>query len=399
VETVAKGVSGAAAVSTGRRLGGLLAGYLALVMGAITLAPFQVRWPIELRPSWIVLDERWASDVLLNLVLFLPLGFILRRIPGGPGGIAARAPLVALVVSASIELAQLFLVGRYATVSDVVANTAGAWLGARLSDLVTRRLGEGYALVSRLLLDLPLMGFVYVLVPLLWLAGLAAGSSADRLWAALPLCCAGGLAMAAVAGSGAAIAAAHDRPVAAVTLGFAAASLVWYLLGAAPALAVSPFGVAIGAVLLLIVASGGRLLWRAAVRRDRRLEPQVVRVLLPLVLVHLAMLTWYGGGDLRLASSGEMARLSILRWLERALGYTALGYLIAEWRGRREETLGRALLVPVLVSVPWCMALGLTLDRAALDPAPALVTSCAAGLGALIYGLSRGHIIALRAPA
>src|SRR5690606_40038322 len=105
--------------------------------------------------------------------------------------------------------AQLFLAGRYPTATDVVANAAGAALGAWLSDRAVRSLGGGESAMQRLLLDVPLVGIPYLLVPILWLDGLAMPGDGAGGWLQLPLAAAGGMALAGAART----AEASDRPV------------------------------------------------------------------------------------------------------------------------------------------------------------------------------------------
>lgn len=377
-------------LQTGRRLGLLLTGYLALVVGAVTLAPFQFGVPDVFHASWMVLESGWLGDLLLNVVLFLPLGFLARRTPGLSQRSRLLVLLAGLALSAAIEGAQLFLAPRYATASDLVANSVGAWCGALLSDAVARRLGEGRALVDRLLLDLPLMGFVYLLVPLMWLDGLATGGSPERLWAMIPLVGSGALALAAVAASGAPAGVGRGQLF---SPGLGIVALSWYLLGAVPALRVAPLSVVAGAALTVVIAVVARPLWRGAVRHDRRLEPQVVRLLLPLVLLYLTALARNGTEPLA-AESGEVARITILRWLERGAGFTLLGYLVAEWRGRREEMLPRTVLAPMIVAGLFFLMLARFADGLG-DVAALAVTLAAAAFGALLYAFQRAHILAL----
>lgn len=393
VSSYLSSISDLLALRTGRRLGLLLTGYLALVVGAITLAPFQFGVPDSFHLSWMVLDSGWVSDLLLNLVLFLPFGFIARRIPGLARGNPLWVLVAGLLLSGAIEGAQLFLEPRYSTASDLMANGVGAWVGALLSDMVGRKLGEGRTLIGRLLLDLPLMGFVYLLIPLMWLDGLATGGSPERLWSIVPLVCCGALALGAVSAIERTAQADLDGQDHVFSAGLEAAALFWYLLGAIPSLRIAPLAVAGGAVLVLVVAFVGRVLWRGAVRHDRRLEPQVVRLLLPLVLLYLTALA-RSGGELYQAESGEIARVTMLRWLERGAGFTLLGYLVAEWRGRREELLPRTTLAPMLLAALLFAILarfrGGPTDFVALG-----VTLAAAAFGALLYAFQRAHILAL----
>ena len=72
--------------------------------------------------------DRGLSDLLLNILLFLPFGAAL-----GYAGVTARRALVyGLLFSAAIEITQLGLPGRSPTLRDIVTNGAGAWLGALL---------------------------------------------------------------------------------------------------------------------------------------------------------------------------------------------------------------------------------------------------------------------------
>lgn len=70
----------------------------------------------------------YPADFTLNLLLFVPLGV-------GLGLIGSRLPvaiLVGFLVSAAIEIAQTRIPGRFSSLSDVISNTMGAWLGAGL---------------------------------------------------------------------------------------------------------------------------------------------------------------------------------------------------------------------------------------------------------------------------
>ncbi len=71
--------------------------------------------------------DRGLADGILNLLFFLPFGFLL----GGRGN-NGRVMAAAFLLSLGIELAQTVLVGRYPTAGDVVFNTLGAGLGSIL---------------------------------------------------------------------------------------------------------------------------------------------------------------------------------------------------------------------------------------------------------------------------
>lgn len=104
---------------------------------AATLGPFDFTVPPP--------GERWAftafaegspqqepAHVLLNTVLFVPLGILLY---GGRRRALALLPILVLVGSAGflisfvVECLQRFLPGRESSLVDVAANTAGALIG------------------------------------------------------------------------------------------------------------------------------------------------------------------------------------------------------------------------------------------------------------------------------
>lgn len=104
----------------------LVAGAVLLAIGVITLTPR----PEALSSSALCLicGRRGTADAVLNLILFAPVGWLVasrvkRR--ALPWALAAGAAL-----SLAIELAQISIPGRDASVGDVVFNAAGALAGA-----------------------------------------------------------------------------------------------------------------------------------------------------------------------------------------------------------------------------------------------------------------------------
>ena len=79
----------------------------------------------------------------------------------------------------AIEFTQLFIPGRYASAIDVITNGVGAWLGGLIFVLLAKSLKEERT--DRLpAMELPLMNLVYLLIPLMWLTGLATGGEVLR---------------------------------------------------------------------------------------------------------------------------------------------------------------------------------------------------------------------------
>ena len=81
--------------------------------------------------SWVLVGSEAAlADVAANVIAFVPLGALLFA-AGAP---MRRAMLLTITLSAVIELGQgLGVPGRYAALSDVIANSAGGALGAWLT--------------------------------------------------------------------------------------------------------------------------------------------------------------------------------------------------------------------------------------------------------------------------
>jgi glycopeptide antibiotics resistance protein len=111
-------------------------------------------WPFELSAERGVLQAKWARltnfgrtgsswpDIFVNFLLFVPLGgmFCMRLLIAGRS-IVVVVPLVALAAfgfSLTIELTQLFVVGRLASWIDLVMNTSGALFGAVLGWFLAR---------------------------------------------------------------------------------------------------------------------------------------------------------------------------------------------------------------------------------------------------------------------
>jgi hypothetical protein len=73
----------------------------------------------------LICGERGLADVLLNVLLFAPLGAALAR--GGGGRF--RPVVIGGLVSLTVELLQIGIAGRDASPGDLVVNTLGAALG------------------------------------------------------------------------------------------------------------------------------------------------------------------------------------------------------------------------------------------------------------------------------
>lgn len=110
-----------------------------LVIGLITLAPFTFE-PGDRRP--LLLFDRYQQDpldFLANVLLFVPLGALLRKSSTGQRTVAACMAAGGLL-SLMAECLQGWLPSRDSSLIDVVANTAGTALGAALTTRYEDRL-------------------------------------------------------------------------------------------------------------------------------------------------------------------------------------------------------------------------------------------------------------------
>jgi hypothetical protein len=313
-------------------------------------------------------------DVLLNVVLFVPLGFLLERSHGGRRSVASVLAL-GVLASLAIEGTQLFLLGRWTTLSDVVANGAGAALGALGSATIRRRIGEGDALMSRLFLDLPLLGLCWLLVPMLWVEALQ-GPLATQ-WS---LAAAGGF---AIAGAGRSNAARQRLPggiLWPVVLGWAAMSML-------PALPRVPFQLVSGVTIAILACLVGDRWWRPAADRERRVEPRALTAIF-VALLPWFVITWMSD-PFNPAHSMHLHE-RILAWLAVGTSFTVVGYAVSEWRGRSSRRWPMSALLPVLLAV--MIAVPLTRGRPVLVVGAAVV----AAFGSLLFQVQRDHVVALR---
>ena len=105
-----------------------------LAIAALTLTPRPGTESIS--ALCLVCGARGAADAALNLLLFAPLGWLAgaarsRRFPrGGAGAPLVWAGAVGALVSLAVEVVQMPIPGRDASLGDLVFNTLGAGVGA-----------------------------------------------------------------------------------------------------------------------------------------------------------------------------------------------------------------------------------------------------------------------------
>ena len=373
--------------TTASRLSAALLGYVTLIILLLTLNPFYVSVPNEAHVALVTT----AGDVLANILLFLPIGFLYRL----TGGKLLSAVMTGAGVSLSIEIIQIVIPARTTSVTDFVCNSLGAAFGALLHDAVAARMTGIAGIVGRLRLETPLMGLIYLWMPLLWVNSLAIGESPDRWPSTVLIGVCGAIVFGELWRQWPGL-----RTIRA--MGYAALSTgIWFLIGSGLALLRSfpLFPVAFG---LAIFSAALTMLPRN--ETDRRFERGTLRRILPFFTLYLLLTVfwppfrplgeWHGmfGFSTHLADTSLQGLYPRIEYL---IAFTTLGYLTAEWRGRDELPLrrdlpklglvstGSAILLEALIGFQ--VGLGASLVRAGLAIFSAL-------FGGALYHLLRAHI-------
>jgi hypothetical protein len=109
--------------------------------GVVLLAPVSYSGIVNAIDSWLRTDlgltwfgSGWV-EFTANILLFVPLGFLLTLI-ARPHWLGV---VIGLLVSAAVELVQIVIPSREASLRDVLSNTCGAAVGAGLAWLLVLR--------------------------------------------------------------------------------------------------------------------------------------------------------------------------------------------------------------------------------------------------------------------
>ena len=106
-----------------------LLGIWAVLVAVITLTPTATEPP----ESWLCFRcvDRYTLDLWLNVALFVPLGLLLAKTR------ATRlvAILIAFGLTVGIEITQIIVPGRHASLLDIGSNTVGAAFGLVLGNI------------------------------------------------------------------------------------------------------------------------------------------------------------------------------------------------------------------------------------------------------------------------
>jgi len=322
--------------------------YMCIIVILITLIPFEFRVPEQFKITW----STNFADLITNIFLFIPIGFFFKLSRGNTKDSLCFAPLLfGLILSTAIEFIQAFIPGRFTQAVDVVTNGLGAWLGGMIFAFLGSQLKGGHA--GRLFaLELPLMGLIYLLIPLMWLNGLATGEEKARLWLLLLL---------GIIGAGVICSVYINRFKHAGTIGYTKLSIFtfcWFVLSSLPVLINFPLQIVFFGIAVVFVVQIFTRLVNGGSTRENRFEIPTLKKLLPIYIIYLLLLAVWPTA----ITAGEWRHNIIFeelvfeerivltfRIVELVAAFTLLGYMISEMRGRKNEsvetTLGWTFLI------------------------------------------------------
>ncbi|MEQ8233562.1 MAG: VanZ family protein [Gammaproteobacteria bacterium] len=308
--------------------------YVVIVIGVLTLTPFRFDWNAPGAIAWF----GDSGDAPANVLLFLPVGYFF-QLAAGPG---RRRPitlalLAGAALSASVECLQLFLPDRLTSFTDLLANAAGAALGAAVCQQLARRFRERAPRLAGL--EHPLVTVMYLLLPLMWLTAADVDHRPERVWMLAPLGAVGALILGGLWQHQFAPVVRLTRPGVALMIG------LWFLLGSFTALFSAPVTVAACFMLVSLIALARLYVFQAGNRSERRFEQLVLVTVWPCYLVYLSMLVPWPAALAQVSfdfvvgyPEAAFDRMAALRIGEQFAALSLLGYLVAESRGRHQGT-------------------------------------------------------------
>ena len=115
----------------------LLAAYILFILMETVIGRKVGNGRVELVPFWSYSHPELSMEIVLNYILFIPLGFLLYLCFGEKLGL--RVVLAGFLLSASIELIQLnFKIGVF-EFDDMIGNTVGCLVGAVVGKMVKKK--------------------------------------------------------------------------------------------------------------------------------------------------------------------------------------------------------------------------------------------------------------------
>jgi len=357
--------------------------YMVILVLLITFIPFHFHIPQRLQISW----ESDLYDKITNIFLFVPLGFLFRLSRREhKDTLCLKALAFGILVSVIIEITQQFLLWRYTSVIDVITNGLGAWLGAIAFVIINHNMKQRH-ISGVFALEIPLMNLVYLLIPLIWLNGLSAGNEASRLWLLVSLGLFGSIVLSSiyihrlkdVEGL-------SSNKITLLAMG-------WFLVASIPVLTHFPLQIIVCVTGIGIIVRLLTVFQKRITKEDRRFELPTLRRIFPLYFFYLLLLVFwpttlaFSGWNVNVAFQDLMLNEKIVftfRFIESIAAFTLLGYMIAEMRGRKEESRKKILIWILLFTLSCLIAIAIIKGPTSLSYQT--VVELALITGASLYG-------------
>lgn len=315
-------------------LGAALLSYILLVALLFTLAPYNYSFT-KLNSlndffNWELIDS------IKNIVLFIPIGFLLSPIlPKRNKYIYAT--LFGFLFSSFIEFNQVFIPTRTPGFNDIVTNTAGTIIGS----LGHQYVKEYVRARSKKLLNLgiPIINILFLMIPLLWLSSFAAGYEVNRLWLLGLLGFEGAILVSEIY-----VNRFSDKSIINLVL-FNFLLSCWYLVGVFPALLKYPQRIFIFLLLINIFAFL-RMMYSIYTKDDKRFELKTLNKIIPLFIFYVLLLsqsplsvpeTSFQFNWLTDYKLHRYYLLSIYRYVEYFTAFAIVGYLLSQYINRSKN--------------------------------------------------------------
>ena len=115
----------------------LLAAYILFILMETVLGRESGVGRVELVPLWSYSHPELWMEIVLNYLLFMPLGFLLYLCLGEKFGL--RVVMAGFLLSVTVELIQLtFKIGVF-EFDDMIGNTIGCLFGALVGKLINKK--------------------------------------------------------------------------------------------------------------------------------------------------------------------------------------------------------------------------------------------------------------------
>ena len=387
-----RGLAHAAPLDSGARLSRALLSYLVVLIAALLLLPFEFALPdrIGFRLEFAPLSS------LAICGMFVPYGFLTRRSRvGRVGQHRVSIMLSAGMLSLMLETVQIFEPACEASPWHVLAAVAGAAVGAWLCERAHDDANGTANALHALLLQLPLMGLAYLLLPLLWASSAAAQGDSARLGLTLSI----GMLGASILGSIA-------RAIRAYTPDRAwwlvpAVAATWIAVGMLPSVLVD-WRITLACIVIVTAFASWRGRWSAPMFVERRYEVPALFAASPFMAIYFAGAGVWPGHSFRtiplihLGMPTSDAGLALaLPLFEAGIAATVLGYIIAEFHGRSEASFRDAASRMMFWACLILLASEGSRSYFGFEGASALravLSLGAAAYGAGLYHLQRAHV-------